>query len=176
MNPLQEQLLKAGLVDEKRLRKAKKAQHKRIKRQGSTQVCDADAQTTQRAMAQKVQRDRELNRRRKEQAEGKAIQAQIRQLIHQHRLAHGRDDLGYHFEDRKKIRTVYVSEAIHRQLARGHLAIVRLDGRYEIVPTAIADKVHARDERCVILCHSPGQRTEGDDPYADHPIPDDLMW
>jgi len=176
VSSLQEQLLKAGLVDEKRVRKAKKAQHKRIKQQGNTQGCDGNAQAAQRAMAEKAQRDRELNRRRKEQAERKAIQAQIRQLIEQHRLAHGQDDFGYHFQDRKKIRTMYVSEAIHRQLARGQLAIVRFDGRYEIVPAAIADKIRARDERCVVLWHSPEQHPEGNDPYADHPVPDDLMW
>ncbi len=176
MNPLQEQLLKAGLVDEKRLRKAKKAQHKRIKQQGDGPARDAPAQAARRAMADKVQRDRELNRRTKEQAERKAIEAQIRQLIHQHRLAHGRDELGYHFEDRKRIRTVYVSEAIHRRLADGQLAIVRFAGRYEIVPAAVADKIRARDERCVILRHDPERPAEGDDPYAEHPVPDDLMW
>ncbi|MDH5217795.1 MAG: DUF2058 domain-containing protein, partial [Gammaproteobacteria bacterium] len=57
------------------------------------------------------------------------------------------------------------------------LAIAKLGGVYELVPTAVAEKIKQRDEQYIITT---GNRDEAEpdenDPYADFQIPDDLMW
>ncbi len=176
-NSLQNQLLKMGLVDEKKVKQAKKEKHKQAKQQSKKAVVvDEASRLAQQAAAQKAERDRELNRQRKEEAERKALAAQVRQLIEVNRLPRGEGDIAYNFSDDNKVKRLYVTEQMQRQLGLGRLAIVRLDEQYELVPTAVAEKIRQRDESCVILCNEPEAKSEEDDPYADYQIPDDLMW
>ena len=176
-NSLQNQLLKMGLVDEKRVKQAKKEKHKQAKQQGKKTVpVDEAKRLAQQAAAQKAERDRELNRQRKEEAERKALAAQVRQLIEANRLPKGEGDIAYNFNHQNKVKRLHVTEQVQRQLGLGRLAIITLDGQYELVPTAVAEKIRQRDESCVILCNEPEQRSDEDDPYADYQIPDDLMW
>ncbi len=175
---LQDQLLKAGLVDEKQAKKAKKDKRKKTKQQhkSATAAVDENKLLAQKAIAKKVKRDRELNLQQEKEAEQKAISAQIKQLIELNRQAKGDSDVSYNFVDNKKIKKIYLSEQMQDQLSRGRLAIVKLDDQYELVPQAVAEKIRLRDEQCVILCNQPQQDEDEDDPYADYKIPDDLMW
>jgi len=104
------------------------------------------------------------------------LAAQVRQLIEVNRLPKGEGDIAYNFTDEGKVKRLYVSEQMQRQLGLGRLAVVKLDEQYELVPTAVAEKIRQRDESCVILCNEPEQHSDEDDPYADYQIPDDLMW
>lgn len=176
-NSLQNQLLKMGLVDEKKVKQVKKEKHKQAKQQGKKAGAVDEARLlVQQAAAEKAERDRELNRQRKEEAERKALAAQVRQLIEVNCLPKGEGDIAYNFSDDNKVKRLYVTEQVQRQLGLGRLAIVTLDGQYELVPTAVAEKIRQRDESCVILCNEPQQHSDEDDPYADYQIPDDLMW
>ena len=76
-NSLQNQLLKMGLVDEKKVKQAKKEKHKQAKQQGKKAVVvDEAKRLAQQVAAQKAERDRELNRQRKETRElGKLTRA-----------------------------------------------------------------------------------------------------
>jgi len=66
---------------------------------------------------------------------------------------------------------------VQEQLSRGKLAIVKLNEHYELVPTAIAERIRMRDEKCVILCNDSQHGDEQqDEPYANYQVPDDLMW
>jgi uncharacterized protein len=182
-NSLQDQLLKAGLVDERRAKKAKaeryasqKAKIAKAKRQGAAKSSES-SKAVHRAMVEKAAADRARESKRKSKAERKALAAQIRQLIKEHRLPRDEAELGYHFEDGKKIRKIYVTEAIRGQLVAGRLAIVRLEGRYDVVPLDVAGKIEARNPACVVSAGaSPGPAVDAEDPYADHPVPDDLIW
>lgn len=171
---LKDQLLKAGLADAK---KARKAEHE--KRQ---QARDPNAETAQKlaaqALAEKVERDRALNRAQQEEKERRAIAAQIRQLIENHRIARGGGEQPYQFTDEKKIKKLYVTTAQQAQLANGQIAIVRLGEGYELVPTVVAEKIRQRDAEAVVMLNTrkPVAETEEDDPYAAYQIPDDLMW
>ena len=55
-------------------------------------------------------------------------------------------------------------------------AIVRFGGGYELVPREIAEKARQRDAGALVLMNDFAPTPEEDDAYADHPIPDDLMW
>lgn len=176
-NSLQDQLLKAGLVDAKQARKAKAGQGKR--RKGRTRgetVTGAAAAAAERARAEKTARDRALNAERMAAAERAARTAQVRQLVEQSRVPRDDADQPYHFVDGGKVRTLQVTDALRRQLAAGGLEIVRLDGRYHLVPAAVAEKIAARDADCVVRRPEPDLQPAPDDPYADYPVPDDLTW
>lgn len=174
-NSLLEQLKKSGLVDDKKANKAQKAKHKQARQQRQSKVIDDDKLQLQQQQAEKVKRDRELNRQRKEEADKKAIQAQIRQLIELNQLTDYDGDIAYNFTDNNLIKNIHLSEQAHKQLNRGLLAIVKLDGNYKLVPTAVAEKISQRDEAPIVQCNSPQHESE-DNEYADYKVPDDLMW
>jgi len=175
-NSLQDQLLKLGLVDEHRAKKLKSDKHKQAKRQRNRKgkAVDQDKQQAQQAQAAKAERDRQLNQQRQEEAERKARLAQIKQLIEANRLPKGDGEIAYNFTDGQKIKRLYVNETVHQRLSGGSAAIVKLHGQYNIVPADIAEKIRQRDEACVILLNQ--SKPDEDDPYADYPVPDDLIW
>ena len=177
-NSLHDQLLKAGLVDEKRVKKAHKAKRKQVNqnRKAGNQPVDQEKLKAQQAQERGRARGRELNRLRDEEMQRKAITAQIRQLIGMNRQTMDEGDLPYNFSDNGKIRKIHLTPDLHGQLSRGRLAIVKLDDRYELVPAAVADKIGLRDESYIILCNKQEQSDDEDDAYADYQVPDDLIW
>jgi uncharacterized protein YaiL (DUF2058 family) len=176
-NAFQEQLLKAGLVDDKKIKQAKKEQY-RAQKQGKQKAATQESRrAAQRAQAEQAERDRELNRRRQKEQAQKAVAAQVRQLIESHRLSREGGDVPYNFSDNGPVKRIYVTEEQHAQISRGRLAIVRLGEGYELVPAAAAEKIHERDAASVVLLCAPSAASEAeDDPYAEFKVPDDLMW
>jgi uncharacterized protein len=173
---LKDQLLKAGLANAKKARQAehdKRRQAKQVERGEAQDPADAIRQ----AREAQAERDRQLNAERLAQQRQKEIAAQIRQLTESHRLDRKGADQSFQFVDGKKIHKLYVTSVMADQLARGMLAVVRLGENFEVVPTAIADKIAERDQAAVVVRHQRDvDQQAGDDPYADYPIPDDLMW
>lgn len=177
-NSLHDQLLRSGLVDEKRLNKAKKEKYKQTKaqKQSKAPVVDEVAQAAAQRQAEKIARDRALDQQRKQGAEHKAVQAQIRQLIEMNRIAFDEDGVAYSFEHDKRVQRIFVAQSVRDQLARGRVAIVSLDERYALVPAAVAQKIASRDAHYLVSCHVEDKTVDEDDPYADYQVPDDLMW
>ena len=177
-NAFGDQFLKAGLVSKAQLDKAKKSRNKqqKQKQKQKIEVVDEAAVAARQAAADKVARDRELNRRQKEAAERRAIQAQVRQLVELNRLTRDDGEVGYNFQDGTAIRKVFVTQEIHEKLGRGLLAIARFDDGYEVIPSVVAEKIMLREPSCIVS-NEPTQQEHGeDDPYADYQVPDDLMW
>jgi uncharacterized protein len=177
-NSLQDQLLKAGLIDEHKLKQARSSKHKVTKQTGKRgpQV-DAEArQAAQQAQAAKIERDRELNRQRQEEAALRAAENEIRQLIHTHRVIRDGGDLAYNFTDGVTLKRIYLNKEQHAKLVSGRLALVRQDTFYEVIPAEIAERVRARDASLVLVFNQPAAAGDADDPYADFQVPDDLMW
>jgi uncharacterized protein YaiL (DUF2058 family) len=177
-NSLQEQMLKAGLIDAKQAKKAKAGKpppKKKKKDKQGAQLSDS-ARAAQQAQAQTAARDRELNQQRKADAEARALHAQVGQLIERHRLARDGAELNYHFTDHNKVARLLVTPAIQAQLVKGTLDIVRFDGRYDVVPADVADKIRDREPDCVMPRNASDAPGDADDPYAAYQVPDDLMW
>lgn len=175
---LQDQLLKAGLVDAKKASKIKKTKHKQAKQKQKNKVEQVDEAklAAQKAQAEKAERDRQLNLERKQEAERKAVAAQIRQLVEMNRLP-TEGELAYNFTDEGAIKRLYIDEEQQKQLGNGRLCIIKLDGDYQLIPTAVADKARQRDESITILSNQPTEAADDeDDYYADFKVPDDLMW
>ncbi|OZB11217.1 MAG: nucleoprotein/polynucleotide-associated enzyme [Marinobacter sp. 34-60-7] len=178
MASLQEQLLKAGLADEKKARAVRNEKRKQRKQQPKgAAVVNETEERARKAREEKAERDRQLNLERQREAEKKAIKAQIRQLIETNRLDRSRGEASYQFVDGKKIKKILVDDTMVDQLSRGRLAIVALGDSYEVVPDKVARKIMERDESAVVSLHERKQDDAGeDDPYAGYEIPDDLMW
>jgi uncharacterized protein YaiL (DUF2058 family) len=182
MSGLKDQLLKSGLVNEKQLKKAqleKRKENRQIQGQGKAVPSEDEKRRQQQAAAEKAERDRLLNLQRKEEAERKAVAAQVKQLIEANRRSKGASDTPFNFEDEGKVKRLYLGDQIRNQVIRGQLAIVRLNGQYELVPAEAADKIAQRDASAVVLRNAPPSRSAddpSDDPYAGYEVPDDLMW
>ena len=181
MASLQDQLLKAGLIDAKKAKQANKEKRKEtnVARRSSEEVVDEVKQSAEQARLEKIERDRELNRQRDLELRQKAIAAQIKQLIENHRQAKGagNGDVEYNFTDGKLIKKMRVSPLVLEQIARGLLAVVKLGEGYELVPRIVADKIAQRDDKFVVVANTKqDNKVDEDDPYKDYVIPDDLMW
>lgn len=175
---LRDQLLKAGLVNEKQVKQAGKQQKKqeRLEKKGQVEVDDARQQAALLIRTEKLARDQELNRQQQAKAEQKARAAQVKQLIETTRLPKLTTEDYYNFVDEKKVKRISVNTLMRNKLSGGALAIVRHAGGYEVVSREVALKIQERDARRVVLLNTPIEAPDADDPYAAYQVPDDLMW
>ena len=151
-NPLQDQLLKAGLATKKQ---AKKAEHEKFisrkqNKGNSPPVPSNKARDEQ--LAQKM-RNREFNRERLEEVRLREQKAQVKQLVETNRLTKDERGEPYHFVEQNKIKRIFVSEEMGDQLSRGQLAIVKLGVSYEVVPAKVAHQIASRDSEAVLVFH-----------------------
>ncbi|WP_460121836.1 DUF2058 domain-containing protein [Pseudomonas sp. S2_C03] len=176
---LRDQLLKAGLVNQKQAKQVGKEKQKqqRLAHKGQIELDDSQQRAAQEAKAEKVKRDQELNRQQQEKAEAKARVAQIKQLIEATRLPKLTTEDYYNFVDDKKVKRLSVNTLMRNKLSNGSLAIVHHGGGYEVIPREAALKIQERDpQRIVQLNVQTEEAAAEDDPYAAFQIPDDLMW
>lgn len=182
MNDLfREQLLKAGLATKKQAKAAAHeenlARRQRRKESDGVEEGPTAAQlAAQKALEEKRERDRLLNLEREAEQKAQALHAQSDDLIKQHALRNTKGSIDYKFADEGKVKRLSVSQEIQKQLRDGVTAIVWGPGGYHLVPRAIAEKIEERTPaRLVLLNDAPGE-VSPDDPYAEFPVPDDLMW
>ena len=181
MASLQDQFLKAGIVDKKRIKKVKQEKHKQAKKRlkmpkGTVQV-DLNKQQVKEIQADRQANDKAMNKAKQQIADNKAVQAQIIQLVKAHSIDCRDGKISYQFTDVNIIQKIYVTELIQRQLSNGTLAIAKSETTYQIIPKVIAEKISQRDESIIILLNDNSRvDVDEDDPYADYQIPDDLMW
>lgn len=179
-NPLQEQLLKAGLVKKSKLAEVAREQNKARHAKGPSGP--SDIQVAERSRAEKAERDRALASERKAQARTAELRAQARQIVQDRKVPRSGES-EYHFTADGAIRTLLLNEDLRRKLSSGALVIARLDERYELLPRAAADKVRERDAGMIVLDHgedagtqSSAATSEDDAYYAQFQVPDDLVW
>lgn len=175
---LRDQLLKAGLVNEKQAKQAERQQKKqqRMVKKGQAEEDLSTQQAAAQALAEKAKKDQELNREQQEKAARKARNAQIKQLVESCRLP--KLDTGdyYNFVDQKKVKRIAVNDLMRNKLSSGSLAIVGHAGGYEVIPRDAALKIQERDARRIVLLNTQTAAPDEDDPYAAYQVPDDLMW
>jgi uncharacterized protein YaiL (DUF2058 family) len=178
MASLQEQFLKAGLVDKNKVKQANqdKSKQKKIERRTGTQSVDEARVAALETQRKNAERARELNAQRDAAATQKAIAAQIAQMVQKNRQGKGGGDIAYNFTHDNKIERMYVSAEVQAHLMAGRLVIVRQGGSTELVPRVIADKIAERDASLVVRVNKASTEVDADDPYAAFQIPDDLMW
>ena len=178
MASLQEQILKAGLVDKNKVKVANqdKNKQKKVERRTGTVSVDEARLAAQETQRKNAERARELNIQRDAAATQKAIMAQIAQMVQQNRQSLGKGDIAYNFTHDKKIERLYVSAEVQGHLVAGRLVIICQDGATNLVPRIIADKIAERDASLVVRVNKVSTEIDAEDPYAAYQIPDDLMW
>ena len=175
-NSLQDQLLKAGLANKKQALKARKAQHNKQKQKSAGKLEKNETELlVEKTREEQVAKDRELNRIKQAEAEAKAVQAQIKQLIDLNKIEE-RGDVEFSFTHGSNIKSLALQTHHKDALVIGKLAIVNLNSQYAIVPTAVADKIAQRDESLLVLRNTASEDTDTTDDYAEYQVPDDLMW
>jgi uncharacterized protein len=178
MASLQDQLLQSGLVDKKKARKLQQEHRKeaRVRQKGQPHI-DENKEQAKRVQLEKAERDRLLNREQQAEAEKKAVTAQIVQLIMMNRLKREQGEVAYQFKDGTRIKKMYITQQIQKDLINGRLAIAKLGSDYELVPAPAAEKIIQRDPQVIVVLNQyEAEGVDEDDPYADYQIPDDLMW
>ena len=192
---LQDQLLGAGLIQKQKAKNIQTAKKKAVKksRANNTELVDEAAELAKKAEQEQRRKSQLLNEQQKIEAQQKAIQAQIRQIIQLNSInkANSKDDKGkdaentlpYNFTDENIIKTLHVSPQNHDLISRGRLAISKLtEGSnvvYHLIPVEAANKINERDSASIVLLNDALKSEDHnieDDPYADFQIPDDLMW
>ncbi len=183
MASLQDQLLKAGLVDKN---KAQQAEKEKQKKANMVRKSGAKADNRSKAAAREQQRkkaehDRALNQKRQQESQRKEIAAQIKQLIDANKLDRKQAEISYSYVFKNRVKNIYVTEEQKTHLTQGHLAIVTLvhasNRQFEIVAMQVAKKIAERDASSVVQLNDKADDADpGDDPYADYQIPDDLIW
>ena len=177
-NPLQEQLLKAGLVKKNKVAQVVREQTKQ--RQGKAPVsADDERIDAQRLQAERAERDRALAAERNAQAQAREVLAQIRQIVETNKVK--RDgEIDYRFTDGQAIKSILANESLRKQLAQGTLVIARHGASYELLPRAAAEKIYARDASVIVLDHGRASdaqaNSEDDEYYKQFQVPDDLTW
>jgi uncharacterized protein len=168
---LQEQLLKAGLVSEKKLKKTQKSSKK-----SRVQSREAKAAVETNKNAQR-ERDIELNKQREAQKLDKAVQAQVKQLIEMNKLDLQHGEIKYNFTDNNLIKSLYVTEQLRKELLNGLLSVARYEASFVVIPSSVAKKIAERDPQAIIENKTATEEVLAeDDPYAQYVVPDDLMW
>jgi uncharacterized protein YaiL (DUF2058 family) len=183
MGSLQDQLLKAGLVDKNKAQQAKKEKQKKANmvRKSGAKVDNKSKAAAQEQQRKRAARDLELNQQRQQESQRKEIAAQIKQLVDVNKLDRKKAEISYSYVFKNKVKNIYVTEEQKTHLTQGHLAIVTLvhtnNRHFEIVPMQVAQKIAERDAASVVQLNDKADTTDpSDDPYADYQIPDDLTW
>ncbi len=172
---LQEQLLKAGLVKPKQAKQVE--QQQRLDRKRNVKPAVDPKAIANQAQNAKTLRDQELNRQQREKAERKARRAEIRQIVEQNRIPRIESEDFFNFVDGKKIHRFAVNPEVRERILSGALIVVRHNGFYALVPTAIAERIRERDATFIVAMDQAATESPAeDDPYKDHVVPDDLMW
>jgi uncharacterized protein len=177
---LREQLLAAGFGKKKAAEQAqRKAQdQQRVAKERQQRVAREQQRVapTQAAQAEKAARAKALQQRRQEEAERKERWTQIKQLIEQHRLPKVESDEYFNFVARGKVRRIAVDAPLRERITSGELVIVRCEGKHDVVPRDIGERIRGYDARAVIALQDSANAPAEDDPYKDYVVPDDLKW
>ena len=175
-NALQAQLLKAGLVDNKKAKKlSKQAVHEQ--RTGQSDEAELKAKIAQ-TQQEKLAKDQALDLEKKRLLQGKELKAAIVQMINQHKIKEIDGEVAYQFIDDNRVKKIYLNQQIYNALVAGSLIIAKEAESYAVLPKALAERINDKMEGFIIVNNSEQneQTTDEDDPYAAYVIPDDLMW
>ena len=177
---LREQLLAAGFGKKKAAeqaeRKAQDQQRAAKERQQRVAREQQRVAPSPAVQAEKAARAKALQQRRQEEADRKERWTQIKQLIEQHRLPKVESDEYFNFVSRGKVRRMAVDAPLRERISSGELVIVRCEGKHDVVPRDIGERIRGYDARAVIALQDSSNAPSADDPYKDYVVPDDLKW
>lgn len=163
MGSLQDQLLKAGVVDKKQAKKAAHDKRMEKKKVQKGQVDNADAEAKARLKKQREEQsaaDRQRNIERQQQEKLKADQAAAKQLIASNHQPLKEGDEPYSYVDGGRIKRFHTTKEIADKLEAGKIALARHQDKLVLIPVDTALKVMERDEKTVLIYNDPATAVE----------------
>ncbi len=174
---LRDQLLKSGLVQARRNNKSrdgKPSEQQPANRgepasgaaRGKTGLPSASAEIDlAKAYALRARHERDERVRTEREAAAKAAARKVQRqrllaLLDGRALNHADAEHVRHFEYGGKIRRVYVSAEQLREVNDGALGVIQCEGRYLLVPRALAEEVRAFAPAVVALLAEPGSAAD----------------
>jgi uncharacterized protein YaiL (DUF2058 family) len=157
---IQEQLLKAGMVDKKQV---KKVQHeKRVEnknKQKSGESSEKSAQhRLQQQQAEQVRQNQKLNTERNLLAQKKADQSAARQMIQTNKMMLEEGDVSYHYVTADgQIKRISVQQEVADKLAEGKLGLAMYDSEPVLLAAEIVLKVLSRDTSAILAYNDPAE-------------------
>ncbi len=137
---LRDQLLQAGLISKKQADEAERQNQRRERRPAGK---SSPKQEVRRASAPRPAappRPTAPSTDLAAKAARRARAAQIKQLIERSRLPPIESEDLYHFVIDSKVRGIAVNPATRARLIGGEISVVRHDGAFHLIPTALAGK------------------------------------
>ena len=104
--------------------------------------------------------------------------AAARDFLLRHQQNDRDGDIPFHFQAEQRIRRLYVTAAQRQALLAGELQVAVLGKRDFLITPERAGQAHALDAGLFIydVVQASQDTPAEEDPYRDHPVPDDLMW
>lgn len=186
-NSLSDQLRKSGVVSEQEVKKArnetspkKKKGQKAKKKERGTEESEA-AKFAKQVDEAKRARDRDLNKAQEAQRQREADEKAAREMLVAKEIERGNDAAAtYNFTYDNRIKKLNVTREQRDGLAAGRLAIGRTRGQFRLIDRQTAEKIQGMAPFLIVWLDDGGntdsEATGEDDPYADYPVPDDMMW
>jgi len=109
-------------------------------------------------------------------AERKRVKAEIKTIIEADKIEQTTGESVHSYQVGKRIKQMFVSEPIQKQLVSGDLVITRLNGSTYLIPAETGKRVKALNPDWVVIVPAADTATDGGDEYADFQVPDDLKW
>lgn len=161
---LQEQLLKAGVVDEKQVKKAEheKRMQKKKKKKNAAPSEDSARIRLQQRQSEQAKHHQKLNAQRNQEQQRKADQAAAKQMIKSKHLPLEEGDVVYRYVADGRIKQISVNQEVADKLADGQLGLAMGDNDVVLIPAETVLKVIQRDKDSVLLYNDPAQT---DDDY-----------
>jgi len=109
----------------------------------------------------------------------KKLKAQIKTIIEAARIEKWQGDVPYRYQVGTKLRELYVTEDLQKQLAAREMAITRLNGSTYIVPAATATEIVALNPLWTVFnCdqETTAKQDKDDGDYSQFEVPDDITW
>jgi uncharacterized protein YaiL (DUF2058 family) len=172
---LRDQLLNAGFKEPVQARRKPQNRKPRSKASKGAQGASGRGRTPESAQQNKQQRRTGQAAEAVEVARRKALKAEIRSLIENHRTDNYSGEIAHRYIVGSRIKQLFVSAAVHQRIVAGELIITRLNGSTQLVPPDIADRIQALNPDWAIVRPAESTGVE-DEAYASFTVPDDLQW
>lgn len=176
---LREQMLKAGFKEpaSDTKKRSGKSQKNKSGQRGQASGTHQSRAPKQQAGPSSIERATiEKRKAEAEQiAERKRVKAEIKSLIDTDKIDDTKGEIAHSYVIGKRIKQMFVSETIRKQLLAGTSVITRLNGATYIIPSLTGEKVCTLNPDWVVVTPSSEAPSEDDD-YADFQVPDDLTW
>jgi hypothetical protein len=157
---LQEQLLKAGMVNQKQVKKAqheKRVENKKKKKGGVSSEESARIRLQQQ-QAEQAKQNQKLNAERNLQSQQKADQAAARQLIASNKVRLEEGDVTYHYVGADgKIKRISVQQDVADKLSDGLLGLALHNSDLVLLAAETVKKVLQRDNDSIVAYNDPAE-------------------